>query len=195
MTEGVLKKKKGNHQNKDDSDWIVRKWHVQARNSLCRSCKDEDEFGTVSSDGCATLYWTVWDRPQTAEHDPSISAKVWSLWGSPNPSQAPFQHQCIPGFRPTWQFSSKQVPSTEAAWEVPVALTAQEIFQVYLIFEHRENLPGKKCTLHLQLLPLQANGNFCSCKYLQGALTQENLCFCAVLNPSPQPVEVKALRH
>lgn len=45
-----------------------------------------------------------------------------------------------------WHFASKQVPSTETAQEVPVALIAQEIFQVYLIFEHRQNLPGKRAS-------------------------------------------------
>lgn len=138
--------------------WIVRKWYVLAKNSLCWSCKDEDEFGTAFLDGGVALHWTFWACPQIAEHDPSISAKVWrGPWSAFGALQIPppLQHQCIPLFRPTWHFASKWVSCTEAAQEVPVALIAQEIFQVYLIFEHRQSLPGK--TAHCIC-------SFCLCK-------------------------------
>lgn len=118
----------------------------------------------------------------------SLERPLECLWGSPNPCQGPTPASG----HPRVHFASQQIPRTEATREVPVALIAQEIFQVYLIFEHRQSLPGKS-TLHLQLLP------FCSCsagcKYLQGAPIQESLCLRAVLNPSPELVQVKALRH
>lgn len=175
--------------------------------SLCWSYKDEHEIGTAFLDACVSVHWTVWECPQAPDHDPSILAKGWrGPWrafgmcqrGSPNTSQAQSRHKCGPGFMPIWQFAyshpaSKQVPSIEVARDEPVALIAQEIFQVHLIFECRQYLPGKKkkkkSILHLQLLSLQADGNFGSrfagCKSLQGALIQKSMCLCALLNHRP----------
>lgn len=126
--------------------------------SLCWSYKDEHEIGTAFLDACVSVHWTVWECPQAPDHDPSILAKGWrGPWrafgmcqrGSPNTSQAQSRHKCGPGFMPIWQFAyshpaSKQVPSIEVARDEPVALIAQEIFQVHLIFECRQYLPGKK---------------------------------------------------
>lgn len=73
----------------------------------------------------------------------------------PGTAQAKF----VPEITPTWHVAyshpaSKQVPSTEVAGDAPVALIAQKIFQVHLIFELRQCLPGKKqtyciCSLYL----------------------------------------------
>lgn len=84
----------------------------------------------------------------------SVERPLECLWGSPNPCQGPTPASG----HPRVHFASQQVPRTEATREVPVALIAQEIFQVYLIFEHRQSLPGKRahciCSFCLSALVL-----------------------------------------
>lgn len=89
---------------------------------------------------------TVWRHSQTAEHDPSISTKGWrGPWRAFGALQIPSSTLASAHSRvQAWHFASKQAPCTEAAREGPVALIAQEIFPVYLIFEHRQNLPGRR---------------------------------------------------
>lgn len=154
MIERVLK---NTQQNGGDSDWIVRKWHVHEILSA-GDAKMKMSLGQHFWMAVWHYYWNVWECPQTAEHDPSISAKFGEALGVPLGLSKPLPGPTPASGHPRVHFASQQVPRTEAAREVPVALIAQEIFQVYLIFEHRQSLPGKRahciCSFCLSALAL-----------------------------------------